>query len=166
MFLSVKAFCVSPIDILYCYLSKILKYINEQFILLIKIPPSHVITIRNEVAQVMFLHLPVILFTGGSASVHSGIPHPPGTRHPPQTRHPPWDQAPLRSRDGYCCGQYASYWNAFLLILVFNWFFQTRTTLFFFPCHKDTTAHVGQDSTNWLSWLIPWFMELLVFLLI
>ena len=62
---------------------------------------------------------------GGSASVHAGIPPPhlppPGTRHPPdQTppeQTPPWDQTapPSGSRDGYCCGRYASYWNAFLL---------------------------------------------------
>ena len=60
----------------------------------------------NEVwGKVIFLHLSVILFTGGSASVHAGIPQPPPnqalpwTRHylPPSrhlpTRHPP-DQAP------------------------------------------------------------------------
>ena len=38
-----------------------------------------VFTGRNEVvAKVIFLHLPVILFTGGgvSASVHAGMPHP------------------------------------------------------------------------------------------
>ena len=81
-----------------------------------------IFTGRNEVvAKVIFLHLSVILFTGGSASVHAGIPpirsrppwsrhHPPRNRHyppradttpreqtpPPQTRHPtnpPTDQA-------------------------------------------------------------------------
>ena len=36
--------------------------------------------------KVMFLHVSVILFTGGSASVHAGI-------HP-QTRHPPWTRPP------------------------------------------------------------------------
>ena len=37
----------------------------------------------------MFLHLSVILFTGGvSASVHAGIHTPPRSRHPP-SRHPP-----------------------------------------------------------------------------
>ena len=75
------------------------------------------------VAKVIFLHLSVILFTGGvgvSASVHAGTPHPlgadtpqsrhplgadtPWSRHPqdqtrPGTRHPstadtPWDQTP------------------------------------------------------------------------
>ena len=35
-----------------------------------------------------YMCLSVILFTGGSASVHAGIPHPPGTRHPPWSRHP------------------------------------------------------------------------------
>ena len=48
---------------------------------------------------------------------------PPGSRQPPhqhpleqtppRTRHPP-DQAPTLPADGYCCGRYASYWNAFL----------------------------------------------------
>ena len=41
--------------------------------------------------------------------------HPsPGTDTPRPTRHP---------ADGYCCGRYASYWNAFLLFLVSQpWF--------------------------------------------
>ena len=66
---------------------------------------------------------------GGSASVHAGIP--PGTRHtPPPQRRPPRadtpqeqtpppgaDPPPTGSRDGYCCGRYASYWNAFLFLL-------------------------------------------------
>ena len=118
-------------------------------------PPfgSHLFTIRNKVAKVMFSHLSVILFTGGSASVHAGIrppgadtlPHRPGTllgADPPRTRHtpqeqtphpgsrPPWDQAPpgpgtpgtrhpLLLADGYCCGRYVSYWNAFLLTTYF-----------------------------------------------
>ena len=37
----------------------------------------------------MFSQACVILFTGGSASVHAGIPQPPRSRHtPPRTRHP------------------------------------------------------------------------------
>ena len=52
-------------------------------------------------AKVMFLQVCVILFTGGvSASVHAGIPHPPGadtpweqtphwSRHPPRTKYTP-----------------------------------------------------------------------------
>ena len=67
---------------------------------------SFIITGRNEVvAKVIFLHLSVILFTGGSASVHAGISPrdqadtpPPGTRQTPLPpgpgRHPsPRDQA-------------------------------------------------------------------------
>ena len=63
---------------------------------------SIIFTGRNEVvAKVIFLHLSVILFTGGSASVHAGIPPPPGTRQtppgpgrpPPGPGRPPWDQA-------------------------------------------------------------------------
>ena len=75
-----------------------------------------IITGRNEVvAKVIFLHLSVILFTGGvSASVHAGISHPPGSRHPQEqtplgadtpreqtpsrSRQPPWEQTPPRSR--------------------------------------------------------------------
>ena len=74
---------------------------------------TSIITIRNKVAKVMFLHLSVILFTGGSASVHAGIPPPgPGTPQEqtpprpgtppgadtPQTRHTPWEQTSPRSR--------------------------------------------------------------------
>ena len=51
-----------------------------------------------------YVFTPVGLSTrGGSASVYAGIP-------PPRTRHPP-------GPDGYCCGWYASYWNAFLLFM-------------------------------------------------
>ena len=66
-----------------------------------------VITGHNEVeAKVIFLHLSVILFTGGrgSASVHAGmLPPPPGADTPradtPQSRHPlgaetPQEQTP------------------------------------------------------------------------
>ena len=56
------------------------------------------ITVRNEVAKVMFLHLSVRPQggVGVSASVHSGIPHPP-SRHTtgvdtPKSRHPPLEQ--------------------------------------------------------------------------
>ena len=48
---------------------------------------------------------------GGSAQCMLGYQPPeqtlPGSRQPP----PP--------ADGYCCGRYASYWNAFLFIFVF-----------------------------------------------
>ena len=61
---------------------------------------------RNEVvAKVMFLLVSVILFTGGSASVHAGItptpsprePDPPGSRHPLGGR-PIWKQEPPGSQ--------------------------------------------------------------------
>ena len=55
-----------------------------------------IVTGRNEVvAKVIFLHLSVILFTGGgSASVHAGIP--PAKETPPlQRRHPPAKETPL-----------------------------------------------------------------------
>ena len=36
-----------------------------------------------------YVFTPVCLSTGGSASVHPGIPPPPRSRHPQQSRHPP-----------------------------------------------------------------------------
>ena len=77
------------------------------------------VTVRNEVAKVMFLHVSVCPRGGGSASVHAGMPPSQEQAHPPCSRHSPGAGTP-RSRhppkaDGYCCGRYASYWNAFLL---------------------------------------------------
>ena len=57
-----------------------------------------------------------------------GADTPPGSRHPLGSRHPweqtvpreqtppPPDQAHPPQADGYCCGRYASYWNAFLFV--------------------------------------------------
>ena len=80
--------------------------------------------------KVMFLHLSVILSTGGVSQHALGkTPPPPPAdtpsladtsplgRHPPQT-HPPLGQTPQHPADGYCSGRYASYWNAFLLTLL------------------------------------------------
>ena len=97
------------------------------------------ITVRNEVAKVMFLQACVCPHEGRgvSVSVYAGIPPPPlGTdtplwsRHPPEqtppsradppgSRHPPEQTPPSPARDGHCCGQYTSYWNAFLFSVVF-----------------------------------------------
>ena len=53
-----------------------------------------IITVRNEVAKVMFLHVSVILSTGGgSVSVHAGIPPPPNQGPSPEQT-PPWEQTP------------------------------------------------------------------------
>ena len=85
----------------------------------------------------MFLRLSVShsVHRGGLPQCMLGYHTPPPSRHPPlpgppdqappggctpreQTR-PPWDQVPPGAdtplaADGYCCGWYASYWNAFL----------------------------------------------------
>ena len=68
----------------------------------------------------MFLQVAVILFTGGMPGprgclVPGGVPGPRGCLVPGGV----WSRGvpggdPL---DGYCCGQYASYWNAFLFIV-------------------------------------------------
>ena len=61
------------------------------------------VTGRNEVvAKVMFLLVSVILSTGGSASVHAGIPPPtketPLPRRPPAKDTPPAKETPLPRR--------------------------------------------------------------------
>ena len=51
-------------------------------------------------AKVIFLHLSVILFTGG-VSTRENPPcqgEPPGPGRPPQTRQTPWDQTPPGTR--------------------------------------------------------------------
>ena len=66
----------------------------------IQVGHDHIFTGRNEVvAKVIFLHLFVILFTGGggSASVHAGI-LPPGTRPPLEQTHPSGTRPPPGTR--------------------------------------------------------------------
>ena len=94
---------------------------------------SMFITARNEVGARLYFHRRVWFCSqGGSASVHAGIPPPPGpgtppldqapplwTRHPLDLAHTPPDQAPPRSRAYWeirsTSGRYASYWNAILV---------------------------------------------------
>ena len=100
------------------------------------------VTVRNEVAKVMFLHLSVILFTGeGLPQCMLGYhpPHPdqvPLDQAPPRTRHPrsrpPRAGTPLNRHHSRTSpplysaweirstsGRYASYWNAILLAKLF-----------------------------------------------
>ena len=98
---------------------------------------------QTKFAKVMFLHLSVILFTGGGGVWLSACwnTHPPGSRHLPRADIP-WEQTPLEQTPlpgagtpllgadtpvktpplrSACweiratSGRYASYWNAFLL---------------------------------------------------
>ena len=94
-----------------------------------------IVTVRNEVAKVMFLQVPVCPRGGG------GYPSMPCRWYPimPCSRSPGggclllgggcllWGWCLLRggvdgdtpaSADGYCCRRYASYWNAFLFSIV------------------------------------------------
>ena len=72
---------------------------------------------RNEVvAKVIFLHLSVILFTGGvlpqcMLGYHPQTPDPPWTPDPPGADTPREADSSIQSMSG----RYASYWNAFLL---------------------------------------------------
>ena len=104
-----------------------------------------IITGRNEaVAKVIFLHLFVILFTGGVSSrenrppaERTPCPHqgdPPGKESPPARRNPPGKETPRQGEPlpgkenptgrenpppiRSMSGRYASYWNAFLLLNV------------------------------------------------
>ena len=64
---------------------------------------------KRSCGKVMFLHLSVILFTGGCIpGCNGGLCTPP--RQTPPPRKTPSPQIP----DGHWNGRYASYWNAFL----------------------------------------------------
>ena len=93
-----------------------------------------IVTGRNEVvAKVIFLHLFVILFTGGGVCLPQCMlgyqpPPPPEQTHSPRSRYrlgadtpagadPPQEQTPPQEADSTMrsmSGRYASYWNAFL----------------------------------------------------
>ena len=80
-----------------------------------------IFTGRNEVvAKVMFLQVCVCPQGGRvSASVHGGMPYPPGMEnHPPPDGEPPQDRdTPPPEADSSIwsmSGRYTSYWNAFL----------------------------------------------------
>ena len=111
-----------------------------QFMLRICDGTAHpIITVRNEVAKVMFLQVSVCPRGGGAwsdgVSAPRGVPGlgevsasggcllwgvpdlgdvllPGGGWYP--SMH--WGRPP--QRDGYCCGRYASYWNAFLYFTI------------------------------------------------
>ena len=61
---------------------------------------------------VMFSQASVIMSTGGGGV---SVRHPRADT-PRQT--PPW--AAIPPADGYYCGRYASYWNAFLSLVAFH----------------------------------------------
>ena len=79
---------------------------------------SDLVTVRNEVAKVMFLHLSVCP-QGGLPQCMMGYHYHPREQSPREQASPP-EQAPTPQEqapppaDSYCCGRYASYWNAFL----------------------------------------------------
>ena len=107
-----------------------------------------VITVRNEVAKVMFLQVSVCPQEGWGCLPQCMLGYhmppeqthiPTGSRHPSRSRPPPEQvppgadtpeqtpppkQTPPRSRHppprySHCCGRYASYWNAFLFVKTF-----------------------------------------------
>ena len=94
--------------------------------------------------------------------MHAGI-HPLG-RHPPGW-HPPWadsTQADTPPADGYCSGQYASYWNAFLFLEVdyfpgtLSWvllglFILALPCVNYFVTHSHTLNCQSFYSSSWLA---------------
>ena len=86
--------------------------------------------------------------------MHAGIHHPspwadppPLGRQPPPlpvVRHRPLARPPGQTHppaDGYCCGRYASYWNAFLLLNIFG-------LPHLFPTHID--VETDQHEANFI----------------
>ena len=132
-------------------------------LLILELKP--IITVLNEVAKVMFLHLSVILFTGGgSASVHVGTmcppgpgTHPPGPYAPPGTMHPldqahppdqapPWDHAPPRTRHTLP-QDYAPPWD------------QAHTPMTMHPPPETATAADGRNPTGMHPCLTSFFAQ-------
>ena len=115
---------------------------------------------QHSCGKVMFLHLSVILFTGGHPAEipptrqtpldQADTPRPldqadtptPSSRHPhPQQQTPPPPVADSTPPDGHCSGWYVSYWNAFL----------------FFKKWEDISAFCGATDTPVLDfwWCLP-----------
>ena len=109
----------------------------------------------------MFLHVSVILFTGGwwYPSMHCRWypsmpcrfpgPHPGGGSPGPHPTGPhPGRCIPACTEaeppDGYCCGRHASYWNAFLLRFICTKRKRTRKRICFF--------HLCRCSTRTRKW--------------
>ena len=118
-------------------ISFILRLSHVAFIIDCSFKNNCFITVRNEVAKVMFLQLSVCPQGGvclsacwdttpprGQAPSREQT-HTPCDQHtPPPSRHTPRTRPPLpggadtpTGADGYCCGRYASYWNAFLFFI-------------------------------------------------
>ena len=77
---------------------------------------------QRSCGKVMFLHLSVILSTGGVCLSACWDTTPPGQTPPPTGQTPPLGRHPLLGRtpppaDGYCSGLYAYYWNAFFFLI-------------------------------------------------
>ena len=124
-----------------------------------------IITIcKRSCGKVKFLHLSVILFTGGCRP--SSYQTPPPGRYPladtpfgqsPLGRYPSW-QAP------HCSGQYTSYLNAFLLN---KWFTKTFTpnVSVLDPCFGSIHSQVWMDPERLHTWsptsfFISWDVQL------
>ena len=119
----------------------------------------------------MFLHLSVILFTGGGLpqcmlGYHPPPPRGPGTPTPPPQRRAYWE---IRSTSGWC----ASYWSA---ILFFNQSMLTSTCFFCFCIYmymsrflmtkKFTVKTKKHSSPTTISFLILFKMYLHFYALI
>ena len=115
----------------------------------------------------MFLHLPVILSTGGYL-LQRMLGYPLGRHSPRQTPHrqtpsswqTPWQTPPRACLDthpppcpvhagihtplpsacwdtrGYCCGRYASYWNAFLYYTIIISVYKVKINIFHVYGHE------------------------------
>ena len=92
-------------------------------------PAFHSYRPQTKFAKVMFLHLSVILFTGGRG-VYPSMQwvRPPPRKTPQDNRPPPRGSASWEIRA--TSGRYASYWNAYLFIQFLENF---SFLAFFFP---------------------------------
>ena len=79
---------------------------------------------------------------GGSLPQYMLGHQPPGNRPPreqtPPRADPPWEPTHPPA-DGYCCGRYASYWNAFLLE---SFEFQCKRVSVFFVASEQSLIYI------------------------
>ena len=90
---------------------------------------------------VMFLHVSVILSTGGGCLVRGGCLVPGGGLV--------WGGCGDHPRDGYCCGRNASYWNAFL-----SWCIFIHVCVPWKMLTLDIVPHIRCRSIS--HWLLLW----------
>ena len=88
---------------------RVTSYVSERALNVLSLPSA------TKLRRLCFYTcLSVILFTGRGVCLSACWDTNPPEQAPPEPGTLPPDQTPPPAADSYCCGRYASYWNAFL----------------------------------------------------